>query len=423
MRNHFAGYFPPTETELKLLLLTCEFSFDANVLLHLYRYTKDTRDKFLEIMRKLKGRLWLPHQVVLEYMRRRLEAIWELPPLHRAFIEKCENMVKAMEEECKRSPLFKRSAIPSIVKPHLEKAIAELKKLQAEHEDFSHNDPIRTQLDDLFHDAVGAPYPETEYAKKETAAVKRHKAKVPPGYMDRNKDQEKSPRIGDVLVWFQLLDHVGQAKKPLVFVTDDKKEDWWEENGGKTIGPRPELRQEMYEAGVQFYLYSPEQFLKYAQDVLAVPVEPKAFEEAKSVAEPKLSIVIDGNEVDPGYLDFLKTSQVVPPQIVSKHASATIGDVMGMLNRSPLSLAIDAMTKQGIHFPPITQGEILQYLLNQPLSSGVPPVPPRGDIPYTPPRGDIPYSPQRGDIPVVPPRGDIEVKPPREEPPPEKPTA
>lgn len=48
---------------------------DANILLNLYRYDEKTRTEFLEILDKLKERLWVPHQVALEYQKNRINEI------------------------------------------------------------------------------------------------------------------------------------------------------------------------------------------------------------------------------------------------------------------------------------------------------------------------------------------------------------
>jgi len=96
-------------------------------------------------------------------------------------------------------------------------------------------------------------------------AEQRIQLSVPPGYEDAGK-KKNFHRYGDVLIWFQLLDYGKVHKKPIMFVTSDAKTDWWLERSGKTIGPRPELAQEMHTvAGVAFHMYSPDRFLEYAQ--------------------------------------------------------------------------------------------------------------------------------------------------------------
>jgi hypothetical protein len=61
-------------------------------------------------------------------------------------------------------------------------------------------------------------------------------------------------------------------------VTDDSKPDWWwiaESNGKKTIGPRPELSEEIYHAaGVEnFHIYNSDRFIEYANKYLGIPIQ------------------------------------------------------------------------------------------------------------------------------------------------------
>lgn len=50
---------------------------DTNVLLNLYRYTKETSDQILELLDKYKENLWMPHHVGLEYHYNRKSVILE----------------------------------------------------------------------------------------------------------------------------------------------------------------------------------------------------------------------------------------------------------------------------------------------------------------------------------------------------------
>ncbi|MEH7832557.1 PIN-like domain-containing protein, partial [Bacillus velezensis] len=48
---------------------------DANVLLNLYRYSKETSKKLLSLLKKSQERLWLPHQIALEFHLNRTNVI------------------------------------------------------------------------------------------------------------------------------------------------------------------------------------------------------------------------------------------------------------------------------------------------------------------------------------------------------------
>jgi diguanylate cyclase (GGDEF)-like protein len=72
-------------------------------------------------------------------------------------------------------------------------------------------------------------------------------------------------------VWSQLKDVAALQQKPIIFITDDAKEDWWLKHEGKTIGPKPELIHEMQaDAQVDFHMYSSDRFIDRAQAELGI---------------------------------------------------------------------------------------------------------------------------------------------------------
>lgn len=78
--------------------------------------------------------------------------------------------------------------------------------------------------------------------------------------------------------------------KHLILITDDEKEDWWwvvESNGKKTIGPRPELLEEMCKKTEvkDFYIYTSERFLYYARQYLGLKVKDQSINEVRIVRQ------------------------------------------------------------------------------------------------------------------------------------------
>ena len=76
IRDLFPGYYQPTEEEFKSIWEECIFSFDTNVLLHIYRYSPETKDRLFEILEKLQERIWIPHQVAYEIHKNRIDVIY-----------------------------------------------------------------------------------------------------------------------------------------------------------------------------------------------------------------------------------------------------------------------------------------------------------------------------------------------------------
>jgi hypothetical protein len=117
----------------------------------------------------------------------------------------------------------------------------------------------------------------------------RYSLQIPPGYKDKEPKKDAIKQYGDYVVWYQLIEYAKGMKKPIILAIDDTKEDWWKKEDGKTIGPRPELIEEMYsKGGVAFYMYNVGEFMKYAREMLGIKVEQKAIDEAINVGEERV---------------------------------------------------------------------------------------------------------------------------------------
>jgi hypothetical protein len=289
MRNQFPGYYKPSEEEFDKLWKNCIFSFDTNILLNVYRYSPKTRERLFEIWHKLNGRIWLPHQVALEYLQERLNVISHQSKPYRELQDMLDDASKSftqkIEEFSKRHSFSSHTDTKELLKI-LEDAHNQIKdKLNnssASYPNLLESDNFWDKITQLFHEKVGEPYATEDASRNFKKAEHRFKQQQPPGYLDANKPEAE--RYGDVILWFQLIDYVKSEKKPLIFVTDDEKKDWWLKHKGKTVGPRPELIQEMLnDGGVEFYLYTGDRFLDYAAIFLGLEDEPEVAKEAEEV--------------------------------------------------------------------------------------------------------------------------------------------
>jgi PIN like domain len=140
-------------------------------------------------------------------------------------------------------------------------------------------DKVLARLEVLLDGRVGEPMgpKELEDARKE--ARRRVDAGEPPGYKDRGK----ADATGDYLVWKQLINEAKERKLPVVFITDDRKDDWYRREHGLTLGARYELRDEMIaEAGVPLLIMT-QTFLEHAKKYLDAEVSPETVDQAKEL--------------------------------------------------------------------------------------------------------------------------------------------
>jgi hypothetical protein len=289
MRDLFRGYYKPTPEELAEIWKTCTFSFDANVLLHIYSYTPETRESFFEILKRLRERIWIPHQVAYEYQKNRLYVISDqlkaYEDIEIILNKNFSSLRSELFKDYKRHPFLNTQQIVEELEKAIEEIKAKIKFTQTNHPNYLEADDLREVLTDLLEGKVGNPYSEEELENIYQKAEKRFTYKKPPGYKDAKKPIPKS--YGDVVLWFQLIDYARIQQKPLIFITDDNKEDWWLKYEGETVEPRPDLIQEILsEVNVenfQFYMYHSDQFMDYAEKFLNLPVQPEAVKEARDI--------------------------------------------------------------------------------------------------------------------------------------------
>jgi hypothetical protein len=115
-------------------------------------------------------------------------------------------------------------------------------------------------------------------------ASTRFKEKRPPGYMDE-AEKEGDRRYGDFLLWSETMEFATAANKPVVLVTSELKEDWWERPSGRTLGPRMELVQEFREAtGHPILIYQTERFAQLAAERAGSSLRPDIAQEILEVS-------------------------------------------------------------------------------------------------------------------------------------------
>ena len=72
----------------------------------------------------------------------------------------------------------------------------------------------------------------------------------------------------------------------IIFVSDDKKDDWWLEFKGRMISPLPFLIQEFCDETKQsFFMYTVEKFIEYSGELLKTSINPEVIKEVIDIRE------------------------------------------------------------------------------------------------------------------------------------------
>ncbi|MBX3076098.1 DUF4935 domain-containing protein [Candidatus Obscuribacterales bacterium] len=241
MKSMFQGFYssPVVDDEFAS---KCVVSFDTNVLLHLYRYSKETSDTFLRILQNkhLSSRLFLSHQVALEYHRHREQ----YQNIDRDYFDLSEiKTLKAIRDKW-QARVHTYYDFPNASKI-LNGAIESLDGILRQPQTPAYRtqaESISNSLSEIFHGKVGEPYDESQLSEIFRLSEIRVACGKPPGLKDYSKESNK---LGDIIIWLQLVDYMKSLdRSTLLFITDESKLDWWHLSAGSRIS-HPELVSEL----------------------------------------------------------------------------------------------------------------------------------------------------------------------------------
>lgn len=325
MLNNFKGFIGYTEEEFKELWEKAIFVVDTNILINFYKYTsKESTNSLLDILKKLKetNKLWIPYHVALEY-----------------FFNYEDNMLKQNEgydllgkelkkliEDARKVLSTVKSKHPYIITEKFQFFLANMEQsnnqlqeqLDKEIENLPDSKTIQHDLLKLLDGIIGVAYSQEKINAIEKEGKERYKNKVPPGYSDMNDKDKQDFRTygeityqqlyGDLIVWNQIIDRAMNEDDPtpIILITEDRKEDWWEKDGKMIKRPQPQLIQEFINKTQQkFYMYRTESFVRNAMEYLNADVTDEQVQEVaneieniRKVEELKVNDVEKQEEID-----------------------------------------------------------------------------------------------------------------------------
>lgn len=314
MKDKFAAYKALTKDELENLWQNAYFIFDTNVLTNFYRYQSSTVNDLANLIGHLEERVWLPYHVGLEFYRNRKKVIADQHCLFKKVQDTVNDSIGGLENGLNKLQLVNRHSqiepekFLRDVKELRDKFISELSELEKLSVNVNSPDPILDKIETLFEGKIGDP-PKSKDEIKEIMkeGIERYKFRFPPGFEDDNKNKNEEryfsyggilyeKQYGDLIIWKQIIDFAKTENlTDIIFVTDDNKLDWWwkeKDNGLKTLGPRPELREELLrEANVaRFHMYGTEGFLKNSNLYLDIQISNQSVKDIQEVNKPKLGL-------------------------------------------------------------------------------------------------------------------------------------
>ena len=267
MKKSFSGFYNPTNEEIRKAWLdkNTVFIFDTNVLLDIYSYKEITREDFFSSLGRLKGNIWIPFHVGLEYQINRLKVISETKAVFRHAKKELKNIRGLKDKEKIKSIiemfpslLDKTSKLSDKIDKLIDDYENDLTELDDKQPCVRSHDKIREKLNDLFFDRVGEAPSQNKIDDIEKDGEERYKNKIPPGFRDEEKGDEffyyggvkYKNKYGDLIIWKQIIEYAESNKNinNVIFITNDLKRDWWfiiDSGGKKRVGPHALLINEI----------------------------------------------------------------------------------------------------------------------------------------------------------------------------------
>jgi len=210
----FEGYRTPTREDHQRVLTEGLVVLDANVLLNLYRYTEQARDDVLSVLEWLEDRLWIPHQVVVEFWLNREGVLRDPRDTEKAAREMSavkDRAVSTFRGWANRVSLRDEESTALTAK-----LVAGFDEVINRIDDFSDHsaaetarnteaDAVLKRLEPILDGRVGPPLNGDEHQRAVAEGCRRVEQREPPGYLDKGKDDagaagdyRRGQRAGDL---------------------------------------------------------------------------------------------------------------------------------------------------------------------------------------------------------------------------------
>lgn len=246
----FEIYIKPLEVIKNTALVVV----DTNALLVPYSTGKDSLSQIKETYKKLAKtkQLLIPGQVAREFVTNRADQILTL--------------FQQLNRKQSSTPTLQKGRYPLLeslsdyqetirIEKEIDKLLEDYRKAILNVLDhirsWTWNDPVSLLYAELFTKEVVFDLPlDQENLQEELSRRQRHN--IPPGYKDSSKDDLG---IGDLLIWFTILEVGKSRKKDVIFVSNDQKSDWWYKIEKQALYPRYELVDEFRRKSNGFSLH------------------------------------------------------------------------------------------------------------------------------------------------------------------------
>lgn len=234
------------------------FVWDTSAICALYGLTPTARDTLLAILRYIVERIWIPARVFKEYKRHKDSLIQQPIEEHYSepeflsvhYISRLDEFISKLKSESYYHPVFESAEIERLegLRNKADDAIQKIRMITQESlsrgkeivKESAKDDKIFSLISSL---EIGEPFSARDLMEIIKEGHIRYFHKIPPGYMDSGK--ASNDKFGDLIIWKEVCNYATVVKSPVIFITNDLKEDWNASNPKRNeLIPREELLEE-----------------------------------------------------------------------------------------------------------------------------------------------------------------------------------
>jgi len=225
---------------------SCLYVLDTNALLVPYKTSSHGLNEIEKVYADLikNNQLYIPGQVAREFADNRPEHIKQIFQQINRLKEGIKPPKISSSPILEDLPEFKKiQSFENQISQLRENYFKDINKLLEHIKSWKWNDPVslvynKLFLGDVIHDIK---VKEDEFEKE---LDERYIYDIPPGYKDGSKSDKG---IGDLMIWYTILELGDSLKKDIIFISGDEKSDWYHRSEGQSLYPRYELVSEFYE--------------------------------------------------------------------------------------------------------------------------------------------------------------------------------
>ncbi len=327
---------------------------DTNILLSLYEYTESAREDVFTALEAVSERLWMPHQVGLEFVRGRrgtlesrkaaldtsakevnqhlTKAVASVIAARNVVVRQLAKYGAALDVGDELTKVISDASVKDLLLKNRELLKAHLEGLKSQHGLpqglAGPNDPVLLRVAHMYGDRIGTqPNDSVLRARIEEAVDFRFPNEIPPGYRDFGKETPMKA-AGDFLLWEEVIEHAQSLPtgSRILFVSNDTKEDWYEsrKGSGDTQRPWPMLFDEVRKrTGTELRIETPSLFYAGIKQFLHTGLDANTYEEIERISSAQDIPV--GEDEGTSLVTVHSATHLAPPRGLATEASRAIG--------------------------------------------------------------------------------------------------